>query len=218
MVKLENIEAQTDGRRGRRKEEMRSQIFQAAMRLFERKGVFDTTVEEITESADVAKGTFFNYFPSKEAILTKLADRQVGVIKQAAERARTAPSMRPILVGMAHELSSGPARSAMMLRSLLSVFLSNKMLSQTFQKALQMGRENVATIMERGQKLGEIRTDMLPAELARIFQHAMFGTHAIWSISQPSDLKPWIDKTFDVIWCGIAVQNGPPSSSKEKGL
>src|SRR5438105_2726469 len=132
MVKLENIEAQTDGRRGRRKEEMRSQIFQAAMRLFERKGVFDTTVEEITESADVAKGTFFNYFPSKEAILTKLADRQVGVIKQAAERARTAPSMRPILVGMAHELSSGPARSAMMLRSLLSVFLSNKMLSQTF--------------------------------------------------------------------------------------
>jgi len=218
MVKLENIEAQTDGRRERRKEEMRSQIFQAAMRLFERKGVFDTTVEEITESADVAKGTFFNYFPSKEAILTKLADRQVGVIKQAAERARTAPSMRPILVGMAHELSSGPARSAMMLRSLLSVFLSNKMLSQTFQKALQMGRENVATIMERGQKLGEIRTDMLPAELARIFQHAMFGTHAIWSISQPSDLKPWIDKTFDVIWCGIAVQNGPPSSSKEKGL
>src|SRR5438477_13203378 len=111
MVKQANtIENQSEGRRERRKEEMRSQIFQAAMRLFERKGVFDTTVEEITESADVAKGTFFNYFPSKEAILTKLADRQVGVIKQAAERARTAPSMRPILVGTAHALSSAPAR------------------------------------------------------------------------------------------------------------
>jgi AcrR family transcriptional regulator len=217
MVTQEQIEP-SEGRRERRKEETRSQIFQAAMRLFERKGVFDTTVEEITESADVAKGTFFNYFPSKEAILTKLADRQISVIKSAAEAARTAPSMRPILVGMAHDLSSGPARSAMMLRSLLSVFLSNKLLSETFQKALQMGRQNVATIMERGQQLGEIRTDISAADLARIFQHAMFGTHAIWSISQPSDLKPWIDKTFDVVWCGIAVQNGPHSCSKEKGL
>src|SRR3954454_4946231 len=129
MVKTETTpENQADSRRERRKEETRSQIFQAAMRLFERKGVFNTTVEEIAASADVAKGTFFNYFPSKEAILTKLADRQVGVIRQAAERARIATSMRPVLVDMAHELSAGPARSAMMLRSLLSVFLSNKQL------------------------------------------------------------------------------------------
>src|SRR5947209_10952629 len=146
MVKQENIEVQSDGRRERRKEEMRSQIFQAAMRLFERKGVFDTTVEEITESADVAKGTFFNYFPSKEAILTKLAERQIGVIKKAAEAAKTAPSTRPILISMAHELASGPGRSPMMLRSLLSVFLGNKLLSETFQKALQLGREKVAIL------------------------------------------------------------------------
>ena len=220
MVKQSNTAVHADGRRERRKEEMRSQIFQAAMRLFERKGVFDTTVEEITESADVAKGTFFNYFPSKEAILSKLADRQIGVIKQAAEASRTAPSMRPILINMAHDLASGPGRSPMMLRSLLSVFLGNKLLSETFQKALQMGRENVAIIMERGQRLGEIRTDLSPTELARIFQHAMFGSMFIWSVSQPSDARPWMDKTFDVVWCGIAVQNGPHSSSpsREKGL
>jgi AcrR family transcriptional regulator len=210
MVNQEQIEPAL-GRRERRKEETKSQIFQAAMRLFERKGVFDTTVEEITESADVAKGTFFNYFPSKEAILSKLAERQVGVIKQAAEEAKTAPSMRPVLIGMAHELASGPARSAMMLRSLLSVVLSNNLLSETFKKSLQMGRENIATIMERGQKLGEIRSDLSPADLARIFQHAMFGTLSIWSVSPPSELKQWIEKTFDVIWRGIAAQNGPHS-------
>ena len=218
MVKQENTEVPLDGRRERRKEEMRSQIFQAAMRLFERKGVFDTTVEEITESADVAKGTFFNYFPTKEAILTKLAERQISVIKKAAEAAMTAQGMRPILINMAHELSSGPGRSPMMLRSLLSVFLGNKLLSETFQKALQMGRENVAIIMERGQKLGEIRTDLSSTDLARIFQHAMFGSMFIWSVSPPSEVGIWIDKTFDVVWHGIAVQSGPYSSSKEKVL
>jgi AcrR family transcriptional regulator len=216
MVKQQQIDTQPD-RRERRKEETRSQIFQAAMRLFERKGVFDTTVEEITDSADVAKGTFFNYFPSKEAILTKLAERQIGVIKKAAEAAKTAPTMRPILIAMAHELAGGPGRSPMMLRSLLSVFLSNKLLSETFQKALQMGRENVAILMERGQKLGEIRTDLSPLELARIFQHAMFGSMFIWSVSPPSEVATWIEKTFDVVWRGIAVHPAPVAS-KEKGL
>ena len=217
MVKTENItENQSESRRERRKEETRSQIFQAAMRLFERKGVFNTTVDEIAASADVAKGTFFNYFPSKEAILTKLADRQVGVIKKAADQAKDAPNMRPILISMAHDLAAGPARSQMMLRSLLSVVLSTNLLREVFQKNLELGRQSMATIMERGQKLGEIRTDLEPLELARIFQHAMFGTLAIWAVGGPTDLSAWIDKTFDVVWCGIAAQSGPRVSSKEK--
>src|SRR4051812_6089481 len=215
MVKQEHTEAQPD-RRERRKEETKNQIFQAAMRLFERKGVFNTTVEEITASADVAKGTFFNYFPTKEAILTKLAERQVGVIKKAAEAAKDAPSMRPILIAMAHDLAAGPARSQMMLRSLLTVVLSTDLLREIFQKNLELGRQSMSTIMERGQKLGEIRTDLAPLELARIFQHAMFGTLAIWAVGGPTDLSAWIDKTFDVVWCGIAVQKGPRVSSKEK--
>src|SRR3954452_6498097 len=217
MVKTDTTpENQADSRRERRKEETRSQIFQAAMRLFERKGVFNTTVEEIAASADVAKGTFFNYFPSKEAILTKLADRQVGVIKKAADEAKDAPSMRAILISMAHDLAAGPARSQMMLRSLLSVVLSTDLLRELFQKNLELGRQSMATIMERGQKLGEIRTDLAPLELARIFQHAMFGTLAIWAVGGPTDLSGWLDKTCEVGWCGIAAQSGPRVSSKEK--
>src|SRR3954468_8730966 len=128
MVKIENIpEIQLENRRERRKEETRSQIFQAAMRLFERKGVFNTTVEEIAASADVAKGTFFNYFPTKEAILTKLADRQVGVVKKAAEQAKDAPSMRPILISMAHELAAGPGRGQNLLPRLFVVVLITRL-------------------------------------------------------------------------------------------
>src|SRR5256885_10000810 len=116
------------GRRERRKEETRTQIFQAAMKLFEKKGIFGTTVEEITEAADVGKGTFFNYFPSKEAILSALAERQLGVIHRAVEKAKDASSVRPVLREMCLELATVPGRSQIMFRSVFGMVLSNKLL------------------------------------------------------------------------------------------
>jgi hypothetical protein len=56
-------------RRQRRSAETRERLFHAAVRLFAEKGFAETTVEDITNAADVGKGTFFNYFPSKEHIL-----------------------------------------------------------------------------------------------------------------------------------------------------
>ncbi|HLJ42079.1 MAG TPA: TetR family transcriptional regulator, partial [Candidatus Acidoferrales bacterium] len=53
------------GRRERRRTETRERIFRAALDLFAERGFMETTVEDITEAADVGKGTFFNYFPTK---------------------------------------------------------------------------------------------------------------------------------------------------------
>src|SRR5437899_3870437 len=64
------------GRRERRRTETRERIFRAAMQLFAQHGFFSTTVEDITEAADVGKGTFFNYFPSKEHVLTVLRSEE----------------------------------------------------------------------------------------------------------------------------------------------
>src|SRR5689334_24445804 len=64
-------------RRERKKEETKERIFKAAFALFKHKGVEATTIEEICEKADVAKGTFFNYFPHKEAVFGYLSERWV---------------------------------------------------------------------------------------------------------------------------------------------
>jgi AcrR family transcriptional regulator len=192
------------GRRERRKEETRKQIFQAAMKLFGKKGVFATTVEEITEAADVGKGTFFNYFASKEAILSALAERQLGVINTAVERAQTAESVRPVLKDMCRELSSVPGRSQILLRSLLGMVLSNKFMFELFQSVLSKGRERVALIVERGQQLGEIRRDIPAMIIARCLQQVAFGTNFIWAASPASDLMEWHETSMDLLWRGIA--------------
>jgi AcrR family transcriptional regulator len=68
-------------------EERREELMDAAQRLFLKRGVDRTTVEEITSGANVAKGTFYLYFSSKEEVLAALgrrfADRVLEKIQSA---------------------------------------------------------------------------------------------------------------------------------------
>lgn len=56
-------------RRERKKRETREKIFKAAIKLFKEHGFEGTTIDMISEEADVARGTIFLHFTSKEAIL-----------------------------------------------------------------------------------------------------------------------------------------------------
>src|ERR1700741_2683010 len=84
---LENAAALSD-RRKRRSNETRERLFRAALQLFAEKGFAETTVEDITEAADVGKGTFFNYFPSKDHILLAFGELQLGKLQAAVEELR----------------------------------------------------------------------------------------------------------------------------------
>jgi AcrR family transcriptional regulator len=55
-------------------EERRKELMTAARRLFLEQGVDATSVEQITTRAQVAKGTFYLYFKSKEEIHAALGD------------------------------------------------------------------------------------------------------------------------------------------------
>ena len=186
------------------------------MRLFAERGYTNTPVEEITEAADVAKGTFFNYFPTKEAILQTLAERQLGVVKEAEARARYAASVRPVLLDMIHGLAERPARSQQLLRSLIGVAMTNNTLSTFLGRVLEGGRGHIATIMQRGQDLGELRTDLSPLELARVLQHGIFGTNMIWALGAPKDLAKWLDLTFEIVWRGMAAHAVSSPRRREK--
>lgn len=49
-------------------------IYRIALRRFRTHGFEETPVSAITREADVAKGTFFNHFPTKEHLLARVLD------------------------------------------------------------------------------------------------------------------------------------------------
>lgn len=57
-----------------KRERTKEKIYTTALKLFIEQGYEQSTVEQIAQQADIAKGTFFNYFETKEAILQQLAD------------------------------------------------------------------------------------------------------------------------------------------------
>jgi AcrR family transcriptional regulator len=56
-------------------EERRDELMNAAQRLFLEQGVGPTSIEQITDGADVAKGTFYLHFASKDDVLLALRER-----------------------------------------------------------------------------------------------------------------------------------------------
>jgi AcrR family transcriptional regulator len=59
----------------KRPEERVEELLDAAERLFAERGIDETTIEDITRAAGVAKGTFYLYFASKEHVLAALRER-----------------------------------------------------------------------------------------------------------------------------------------------
>ena len=89
-------------RRERKKQATWTALHDAALSLVEERGLAGVTVEDITDRADVALRTFFNYFPSKEdAVIGRDPDFVEGLV--AALRGRPADessfdSIRCVLV------------------------------------------------------------------------------------------------------------------------
>ena len=148
-------------RRERKKEETRRRIFEVAIDLFRTKGFEATTVDEITEKADVGRGTFFNYFPKKDSVLAYLSEERLAVAEENAGALMEAPS---------------PAREKLIELFLLAASaweqdreLSRYVFSEWLQRAFAPTAEAergwqklVLAVLEQGRGSGELRADVDP--------------------------------------------------------
>jgi AcrR family transcriptional regulator len=86
----EVLGTQLPGRRERKKLATRRALQDVALRLVAERGLDQVTVEDISEAADVATRTFFNYFSSKEeALLGNVPEKEVTVHRLVVDRPAT---------------------------------------------------------------------------------------------------------------------------------
>jgi AcrR family transcriptional regulator len=84
MADVQEIDgAVKEGRRERKRRQTRERIQAAALALFLERGFDGTTIEDITEAADVSKRSFFDYFPSKEEVVSAWQDNFADELAEA---------------------------------------------------------------------------------------------------------------------------------------
>ncbi len=84
-----------------RQSDRRAEILEAAQRCFVRSGFHQTSMQEICSEAGMSAGNLYRYFPSKEAIIAGIAERDRAEVAQDFARADLSQGLFAVLEGMA---------------------------------------------------------------------------------------------------------------------
>ncbi len=160
-IEMEEVGPAAEGRRERKKREMRERIYETARLLFLEHGFDATTVEQIAETADIAQATFFNYFPSKAAVLrvmTREVSEQMEVLVDH-QLAHTATAQQRI-AGFAEHVALGIEHAKSLAREILLELMRAGSHTGEAIPYLTQVQEPFSRIICEGQEKGQVRNDL----------------------------------------------------------
>jgi AcrR family transcriptional regulator len=212
---LETIKEKTEpsiavkprSRRERKKERTRQEIYRAAMELFVTRGFDAVTVEDICHAADVAKGTFFLHFPTKDALLLEYGEQVCGELAETLRdhRGGAASALRKML-GL---LAERALHHADIVRLVVREVMTRP---TAFVNATEQSRDLVhllADIVRQGQARGELRHRVEPRLAAAIITSAYFAIITEWVRCRSQfDLAGAVQQSLDVVLNGLADKKG----------
>jgi AcrR family transcriptional regulator len=205
---MKHKETPSSSRVERKKEETKQRIISVALNLFRTKGFDETTMEQIANEVDIAKGTLYNYFPVKEAILNEFIQRSFQA--KNSERIlqlREMPDTRSRMVLILTELIQG-IQSQKALFEKYFVYRIQNMISLSRDENIESGMGLLGTeIIELGQKDNEIRNDM-PLDLLRALFEFVFIVVAQQFYKEPEQFKAheMIEQGVDLFMNGAKIQ------------
>ena len=196
-------------RRERKKDETRERIARAAVELFTEKGFETTTVDEIAQRADVAKGTFFNYFPRKEAVLTALAEDEVEEFEAWVEAKLAEPgSARAKLYDLVDcAVDSYEQNPTLRRRALIEL---QKGEPELVGQIHARGHAVVRRVVVAGQADGSLRADLDPDRATALLRSTYIGTVMQWLFrGDPQDVRGELRARLAMLLDGLAPKEPP---------
>lgn len=202
-------------RKEREKERRRQQIIVAAKRVFLKKGLTKTTMEDIARESELSPGTLYLYFKNKEELLASLSLRILQYLSIRVEQVMETNDQSPlerldqliealydvyefdplIIINMFHLQSSETLKN-----------LSSKVLME-IKTLSKKTIDHMADIFEDGIKQG-VFIDRHPVALADILW-SLFSGVILWEsskkiIDQDKDhLKPTLEFAFELFCSGL---------------
>jgi AcrR family transcriptional regulator len=187
------------------KKRRRERIFRAAMALFRQRGFQETTASDIAKAAHVSRGTFFNYFPYKEAVLLEYGALLLAGLREEVKR-RLARGEDPlaILRFIFQEVARyTEAEKDLVLPLLYELLNPDPIRAKAAFEALPLG-DLIAQVLRPLKEKDLVRKDLSLERMGRTLADLYFLTALRWAAYTPErDLKEELQKTLDLALLGI---------------
>ncbi|GAB5603831.1 TetR family transcriptional regulator FadR [Thermus sp. FJN-A] len=198
------------------KKRRRDRIFQAAMALFRERGFQETTATDIAKAAHVSRGTFFNYFPYKEAVLLDYGSLLLSRLKEEVRR-QLAQGADPIAVlrFIFKELSAyTQAEKDLLLPLLYELLNPDPLRAKAAFQALPLG-DLIAEVLRPLKEKGVVRQDMSLERMGRTLADLYFLSALRWAAYTPHrDLEGELEKSLSLALEGILSREAKPKRAR----
>jgi TetR/AcrR family fatty acid metabolism transcriptional regulator len=187
----------------------REAILRAAVKVFARKGYFNSKVADIASEAGIADGTVYLYFKSKDEILHSIFDQAMAAFidegkKEFAQITGAEDRLRRIAELHLERLGAD--------RDLAVVFQVELRGSIKFMQEFSVAGfadylDIIRQTIEDGQRIGIFRDDIKPIVAAKILYGALDEMVTNWILSKKKyDLPPMSAEVLKALLGGIAAR------------
>lgn len=205
------------GRRARKRLQTLSHLAAVARQLFERDGFEPVTMEQIAAAADVAKGTLYNHFPTKEAVLAYAIHHQLAqdlgkLGGELGPECGFKEGVGPLMDSLSRWCESHREYLAPYLR-----FRFAGIQAPTPDAGIDGPNDIVdvySLLITNSQRAGELREDLDAAHLAVLFHHLCLGELLQWLLGRGAHLRRGLAVAVELFLNGATVT--PVSANSRK--
>src|SRR5213593_5089061 len=129
----------------------RSQILDAALVCFAKRGFHQTSMHDISAEAGISVGLIYRYFDNKDAVISAMADRHKKEIHEVLERAQQAPTLLESLeiLFTAHCCENEPRVISAFVVDLYAEASRNPQMAELVHDVLETSMDGVTKVIAR---------------------------------------------------------------------
>lgn len=179
-------------------------IINTALELFNSVGYENTTIDLILEKADIAKGTFYYNFKSKEDVMENIAKKLMFSFEQEVKEL-SEKNVSPLIIieKIVYQLAEWAMSNPEINKALIIErfkFLSNN-------KANYEGsfRRVTSYFIEKAQKEGSISSEINNIELAQILGMMLLQAMLHWHYDNSINLNEKFKNCLNVFFKGVII-------------
>jgi AcrR family transcriptional regulator len=177
----------------------RTEILDAARRCFSRTGFHQTSMQQVCAEAGMSPGNVYRYFPSKEAIIAGIAERdRAEVAAQLADAQFTTDFFSTFAALARHHFVERTAEEVGLCAEIMSESRRNPTISKIMNEFDADVKDRLVTMLQSAQARGDISRD---ADIGTAVEMLMVIADGVWwrrAVDPNFDAEAVLPMFFDV--------------------